>query len=166
VAQKTPEKIMKTLSFAAFLLLAIPAIVHFTIQVLGTLLLRAAAENINGVIRSRPDLDEARKAMQTNLFLGIPILCNTVILVAALLWTTRISDGLSVLYIAMLVAGQVVMWKICRPIEQRFKAMTVESDDPDIATEFKHYVQMWSGFHLFLKPPKRADSYQKESSGK
>ena len=115
MAQKTPEKIMKTLSFAAFLLLAIPAIVHFTIQVLGTLLLRAAAENINGVIRSRPDLDEARKAMQTNLFLGIPILCNTVILVAALLWTTRISDGLSVLYIAMLVAAAGVMWGFLLP---------------------------------------------------
>ena len=155
---------MKTMPLIAYALPAISIFGHLAIQVFGTLRLRTAAEKINGVISSRSDLDQVRNAIQTNLFLGIPILCNTVFLTASLVWAAISSGLLMLLYIAVLVAGQVVIWRICRPIEKRFKALPVKGRDVDLTTEYQHYVEQWSGFHLFLKPPKRADAQQRESS--
>jgi len=155
---------MKTMPFIAYALPAIPILGHLAVQAFGTLRLRAAAEMINGVISSRSDLDRVRNAIQTNLLLGIPILCNAVLLTASLAWAGINSRVLMLLYIAVLAAGQVVMWRICRPVEKRFKALPIEGRDADLTTEYKHYVEQWSGFHLFLKLPKRADAQQTASS--
>lgn len=155
---------MKTIPFIAYAVPAIPIFGHLAIQVFGTLRLRAATKMINGVISSRSDLDRVRNAIQTNLFLGIPILCNAVLLTASLFWAAVSSGLLMLLYIAVLAASQIVSWSFCRPIEKRFKALPVEGGDVDLTTEYQHYVEQWSGFHLFLKPPKRADSQQRENS--
>jgi uncharacterized membrane protein len=145
------------ISSLACLIPVIPIVFHMAIQAFGTRRLRAVTENINGIIKSRSDLDQVRNAIQTNLFLGIPIVCNCILMLASFYWCGSNSFMLKLLYVALLASAQVVNWRIGRPVEKRFKALPVESQDAEIAEEYQHYLEQWSGAHLFLKPPKRAE---------
>jgi hypothetical protein len=128
------------------------------IQIFGTALMRASTQKINGVIRSRSDLAEVKNAIQTNLFLGIAIVFNGALMVGTSWWII-INTGdlmLRLFYIAVIAALQIVLWKICRPVEQRFKTLPVESLEPGLLAEYQDYVKQWNGFTIFLKEPKRA----------
>jgi hypothetical protein len=130
----------------------IPLVIHVAIQAFGTVRLRAATKKIGGVIRSRSDLDQVRNAIQTNLFLGVPIVCNGLLLAAAIFWASAVSSAfMRLFYIALLAVIQIVMWKISRPVEKRFKALPVESQDAELVAEYRDYVEQWGGAHLFLK---------------
>jgi hypothetical protein len=154
----TSSEEMKPTSFILCALPTIPIVAHLGIQVFGTLRLRAANGRIHGAIRCRADLDQVRSAIQTNLFLGIPIICNTVLLAASLFLAARVSGFLMLFWITVLAAGQAVLWKTCRPIEKRFKSLPVESRDADdLASEYRGYVEQWAGPHLFLKSAKDGD---------
>jgi hypothetical protein len=145
---------MTTIPLAFYILAAFSGGVQIGLQFIGVWRLRAVAKKINGVIRSRSDLDLVRNEIQANLYLGIPIICNCFLLIATFAWAFSISTGVGFACTLVLGTGQVVAWKMCRPIEQRFKAMPVESEVPGLLKEYQSYVRQWAGATLFLKPPK------------
>ena len=125
---------------------------HLAIQIWGTLRLRGAREKIGGSIKSAADLNLVRFAIQTNLRLGIVLVCNLIPLLVSLF---LIHGGLAIGYIAVLAIAQTVLWFTLRPVEKQFKVMPIEANDEDLASEYRSYVEQWSGFHLILKPPGR-----------
>jgi hypothetical protein len=140
---------MDTLISGANLVLFASLAFHFAIQVIGAMLLRAARNKIGGTIKSSTDLDHVRAAIQVNLLLGIPIICNCIVLMIALIYSTRLAWLLG---LAVLAAGQIVTWINFRPIEKQFKVLPVEAD---LADEYHNYVTQWSGARFFLKPYKK-----------
>jgi hypothetical protein len=124
---------------------------HLAIQIWGTLRLRTVREKIGGSIKSVADLALVRFAIQTNLRLGVILMCNLIPLLISL---CLIRGGLAI-YIAVLAIGQTVLWFTLRPVEKQFKAMPIAADDEDLAIEYRSYVEQWSGLHLSLRPPGR-----------
>jgi len=145
---------MTTIPLAFYILAAVAGTVQVGLQIIGVWRLQAVAKKINGVIRSRTDLELVRNEIQVNLYMGIPILGNCVLLMATFAWAFSISIGVGAVCTLVLGTGQVVAWKMCRPIEQRFKAMPVESMEPGLLKEYQSYVQQWGGATLVLKQPK------------
>jgi len=136
----------------AAVLLGLTVVCHFVIQAVGTLRLRVVRNKIAGTIKCRSDLDVVRAAIQVNLLLGVPLICNGALLIGVLIW---LSNGW--LWLACLIAlavGQAAAWLLFRPIERQFKALSVESGDEDLAAEYAHYLQQWAGPHLFLRRPR------------
>jgi hypothetical protein len=123
---------------------------HFALQIGGTLRLRSARNKIAGCIKSAADLNEVRRAIQTNLLLGVPLVCNLVpMLVSLFLVRGVVAAG----YIAMLAAGQTLLWFTERPVERQFKVLPVAGNDATLTRQYRSYVKQWSGFNVFLKPP-------------
>jgi hypothetical protein len=123
---------------------------HFTIQIWGTLRLRSAREKIAGSIKSAADLNEVKRAIQTNLLLGLPLMCNLVpMLVSLCLVRGMVMFG----YIILLGIGQTILWFTARPLERQFKALPIVSTDESLGRQYRSYVEQWSGFCIFLKPP-------------
>jgi phosphatidylserine synthase len=131
--------------------MTVAIVIHFTIQVFGSLRLQAVNEKIGGTVKSRPDLDQVRGAIQLNLFLGVPLICNGVFMVALILWFSSLKAVLACL--AILAVGQAVLWVVCRPIEKRFKLLAVAPGHEDLAEEYRSYVKQWSGCNILLKAP-------------
>jgi hypothetical protein len=135
----------------AGVLLGLTVVCHFVIQAVGTFRLRVVRNKIAGTIKCRADLDEVRAAIQVNLLLGVPLLCNAALLIGVLFW---LSNGwLWLACITALAVAQTAAWLLFRPIERQFKALSVERGERDLAAEYTFYLQQWSGPHLFLKRP-------------
>ena len=153
---------MQTMPLAGSLLMAVTVACHFLIQTVGSLRLRAARDKIGGTIRGRSDLDEVRAAIQTNLLLGVLVICNGVLMVAVLFWLSK--GSLWAACVATLAVGQTGLWIIYRPIEKQFKALAIAGDDAELAIEYRCYVKQWGGCHLFLKPAKKPQEKEPSAS--
>jgi ABC-type bacteriocin/lantibiotic exporter with double-glycine peptidase domain len=142
----------------ADVLLGLTVISHFLIQAAGTLRLRAVRNKIAATIKDRSDLDEVRSAIQTNLLLGIPLLCNAALLIGVLIWLSN--RWLWLASLLVLAVAQALAWLLFRPVERQFKALSVEGDDAVLAQEYAYYLQQWAGPHLFLKKRPHQDREQ------
>ena len=138
-------------SLTAGVLLGLTLFLHFLIQWLGSLRLRNVRNRIAGEIKSRADLEEVRAAIQVNLFLGVPMLCNAAILLGVLVWLSAAWMWLPCILI--LAVEQTAAWILFRPIEKQFKALPVVAGKGELAAEYAFYLQQWEGPHLFLKRP-------------
>lgn len=131
-------------------LAGLSVVVHIAIQVFSSLHIRAVTNKIAATIKSRSDLDQVRAAIQLNLFLGIPLLCNAAWMVLLFRW---ISAGwLWFVFVPALIVTQAISWVTLRPIERRFKNLPVVADE-GLAAEYRSYVKQWAGFTIRLKSP-------------
>jgi hypothetical protein len=144
---------MNTMSAMDTLWPLVPIACHLGIQVWGTVTLRSAKNKIGGRIRSVADLNIVRRAIQMNLQLGLLVVANLIPLTLAL-FLSRV--GVMIGYIGILAVGQAVLWFTARPVEKQFKSLPVEGNNPELASEYRSYVEQWSGFHVSLRPPKRS----------
>ena len=145
---------MKTIQFLITISAAISVICHLAIQVIGSLRLQTVRDKIGGTIKSRADLDQVKAAIQLNLFLGIPVVCNAIIMLVLLMFLCVTNKLMWLSCIAVLAVGQTVVWLVFRALYKQFKALPVVNNDDDLLDEYRSYVTQWSGFKLFLKPPK------------
>jgi len=47
--------------------------------------------------------------------------------------------------------GQTVLWLMGRPVEKQFKTLPVEAGDENLSSEYRSYVEQWSGFKVTLR---------------
>ena len=137
---------MATIYSFGSIVIALTSFVHFALQIVATLNLRKAKHRIGGAIKSQSDLDEVRVAIQTDMYIGIILICNGLVMITAIVFANAQTWGYCLGFLSV-----VVVLTVTGRIEKQFKTLSVEPGLEDLGIQYQAYVKQWTGCHVFLK---------------